>query len=131
MARLIVVEDDPVSARVIERALARMGGHQVRVVEDGEEVLRACEADEVDLLLMDCSLANTSVAGRRIDGVELTRLVRERCDSRRPPVILVTAHAMHGDRERLLEASGADAYLPKPIVDHAELIALVARLLGS
>ena len=129
MAHVIVVEDDATNARVAQRVLARMGGHDVTLIEDGDEVLRLCDARAVDLVIMDVSLANTRVDGRAVDGAELTRLIRDRCGTRSPAILLVTAHAMRGDRVRLLAASGADDYICKPIVDHRALVDRVEALL--
>ncbi len=131
MAQLLIVEDDPTNARVAERVLSRMGGHDVAIVEDGDEVLRLCGSGRIDLVVMDVSLANTEVDGRAVDGVLLTRLIAERCRNGRPPVLLMTAHAMRGDRPRLLSASGADGYIAKPIVDHQDLVDRVAELLAA
>ncbi|MFP4250114.1 MAG: response regulator [Armatimonadota bacterium] len=129
MAMIVVVEDDPTNARVAERVLSRMAGHSVLVSEDGDDVLARCERAEVDLVVMDISLGNTRVEGRAVDGVRLTQLIRERSPGGGPPVLVLTAHAMRGDRERLLEASGADDYIAKPIVDHHELVDRVHALL--
>jgi CheY-like chemotaxis protein len=63
-----------------------------------------------------------------VDGLELARLIRARSGERRLPILLATAHAMEGDRQRLLAASGADAYLEKPIYDPQVLIAKVEEL---
>lgn len=131
MAHILLVEDDPTNARVAERVLCRMGGHEVSVSEDGDGVLARCIAAEFDLVVMDVSLANTKLRGEPIDGLHLTRLIRERCEGGGPPVLLLTAHAMRGDRDRLLATSGADDYIAKPIVDHAELVERVARLLAA
>ncbi len=129
MARLIVVEDDATNACVAQRVLARMGGHDVTVTEDGDEVLRLCDAGAADLVIMDVSLADTRVHGRAVDGAELARLIRERCGRHSPPILLVTACAMRGDRARLLAASGADDYICKPIMDHRALIDRIEALL--
>jgi two-component system, cell cycle response regulator DivK len=129
VARIIIVEDDPTNARVAERVLSRMGGHSVLVTEDGDEVLARCERAEVDVVVMDISLGNTRVEGQAVDGVRLTQLIRERAPGGGPPVLVLTAHAMRGDRERLLEASGADDYIAKPIIDHRELVDRVDKLL--
>ena len=74
-----------------------------------------------DLVLMDISLPG-------MDGEEV--LARLRADSavRDVPVIALTAHAMVGDRERFLKA-GFDAYVTKPIVDGADLLDAIERLL--
>jgi CheY-like chemotaxis protein len=131
LARIIIVEDDPTNARVAERVLARMGGHAVCVTEDGDEVLARCVACDADLVVMDISLANTRVDGQAVDGVRLTQLIREHAPEGGPPVLVVTAHAMRGDRSRLLHDSGADDYIAKPIVDHRELIDRVDDLLAA
>ncbi len=131
MPRIIVVEDDATNARVVERVLARMGGHEVTVTEDAQEVLDRCAGGGVDLILMDVSLTNTHFEGEPIDGLRLTRLVRERAGASSPLVLLLTAHAMRGDCKRLLDESGADGYMAKPIVDHAALVSLVAEMIAG
>jgi len=83
----------------------------------------------VDLVVMDVSLVDTSYQGERLDGVKLTRLIKGQEGGASPPVLLVTAHAMRGDRERLLQDSGADGYVSKPILDHAEFTRIVAETL--
>lgn len=130
MAWILIVEDDPTNAAVMERVLTRLGGHEVSVSEEAHEALAVCEAG-ADLVVMDVSLSNTHYSGVRIDGPALTRLMRERMGEEMPPVLLLTAHAMRGDRERLLQLSGADAYAPKPIMDHHEFVALVRALLNA
>lgn len=131
VARIIIVEDDPTNARVAERVLSRMGGHEVLVSEDGDAVLDRCVRGEADLVVMDISLANTRVSGEAVDGVQLTRLIREHAPNGGPPVLVLTAHAMRGDRARILEASGADEYIAKPIVDHHDLLQRVDELLRA
>ena len=65
--------------------------------------------------------------GTKVDGVELTRRIRSLPGGVGLPVILLTAHAMKGDRERLLFASGANDYVAKPIADQNELVGLVQK----
>lgn len=130
MAWILVVEDDPTNATVVERVLTRLGGHEVTVTEDAEQALAACAAG-VDLVIMDVSLSHTRYQGAALDGPALTRLLRARMGEKMPPVLLLTAHAMRGDRERLLQLSGADDYAPKPIVDHHQFVATVRALLTA
>ena len=131
MATIIVVEDDLTNARVAQRVLSRMGGHSVEVSEDGDRVLELCVRGEVDLVVMDISLGSTRVDGRAVDGVRLTQLIRRQAEGGGPPVLVLTAHAMRGDRDRILSESGADDYLAKPIVDHQELVERVDALLAA
>ena len=126
--RILIVEDNALVAKFFQMALERAGGFSCLVTEDVPTMLRELSAGEVDLVLLDVSLTNAEWDGRRINGVELCRLLKEK-SPRRLPVILATAHAMSGDRERLLESSGADGYLQKPVYDSAQLVAKVRELL--
>jgi CheY-like chemotaxis protein len=128
---VLVVEDDQANAVLFETVLRRFGGFDVATTEDGDEVLRAVAAGECQAVVMDVSLANTRVGGESVDGVELTRRIRSLEPGRHLPVILLTAHAMRGDRERLLFASGANDYVSKPITDQAAFVELVGRHIRS
>jgi two-component system cell cycle response regulator DivK len=81
----------------------------------------------ISAALMDVSLKNTRVKAIKVDGVELTRRIRSLPGGVGLPVILLTAHAMKGDRERLLFSSGANDYVAKPIADQHALVSLVRR----
>jgi len=128
MAELIlVVEDDPANAVLVEAILTAVGGFEVVCSEDGDEVLELVQARPLAAALMDVSLKNTRVSGVKVDGVELTQRIRDLPEGLNLPVILLTAHAMKGDRERLLFASGANDYVAKPIIDQQALVSLVKR----
>lgn len=126
--RIIIVEDNALVAKFFQMALERAGGFSCLVTEDVPSMLRELSAGEVDLVLLDVSLTNAEWDGRSINGVELCRLLKEK-SPRRLPVLLATAHAMSGDRDRLLEFSGADGYLEKPVYDSALLVAKVRELM--
>jgi len=127
--RIIIVEDNALVAKFFQMALERAGGFSCLITEDVPAILREIAAGEVDLVLLDVSLTNAEWDGRNINGVELCRLLKENSPGRLP-VLLATAHAMSGDRERLLESSGADGYLEKPIYDSAQLVAKVRELMA-
>ncbi len=78
---------------------------------------------------MDVSLSDTTLDGEPVDGLDLTRAIKQDPAIRHIPVILATAHAMRGDREDFLAQSGADDYLVKPVVDHNAFCELVAGTL--
>ena len=125
---ILIVEDHPLVAKFYRMALERAGGYTCIVTENAEEILTEVEEGRVALVLLDVALRGTQWKGRPIDGIELARLLKQRAPGRLP-ILLATAHAMAGDRERLLAASGADAYLQKPIYDVQELLETVQRLI--
>lgn len=124
---LLVVEDDPANAVLVEAILSSVGGYDVICSDDGDEVLTLIQERPVLAVLMDVSLGNTRIAGQKVDGVELTRRIRDLPQGINLPVILLTAHAMKGDRERLLFESSANDYVAKPIIDQRGLVELVGR----
>lgn len=129
--RLLVVEDDAANAILIQFVLSRLGGFEVEHSDDGDQVLEAVRSGGFAAVLMDVSLRNTTVAGEKVDGLELTRRLRDLPEGKNLPVILLTAHAMQGDRERLLFTSGANDYVSKPITDQHGFIDLVRRHIRS
>ena len=124
---VLVVEDDPANAALIETILSRFGGFAVVASDDGDEVLRLAAGAGLAAVLMDVSLADTRVTGSKVDGIELTRRIRSLPGCAHLPVILLTAHAMRGDREHLLFSSGANDYVAKPIADQQGLVDLLRR----
>jgi two-component system cell cycle response regulator DivK len=124
---VLVVEDDPANAVLVEAILTSVGGFDAVCSDDGDEILGTVREQPLAAVLMDVSLGNTRVAGTKVDGVELTRLIRDLPEGLNLPVILLTAHAMKGDRERLLFESSANDYVAKPIIDQKGLVELVRR----
>jgi len=131
MARIMIVEDDRHSALIVERMLTRIGGHEVRIVDSPDEVIERLGRGEVELIITDVSLSGSTYRGEKVDGLQLSKIIKS--DDKLPhvPIILLTAHAMRGDRERFLERSQADAYLTKPILDYRSFCDLIQRLLLS
>jgi two-component system cell cycle response regulator DivK len=126
--RIIIVEDNVLVAKFFRMALERAGGYSCVVTEDVPAILSEVEAGEVDLILLDVSLSSAEWEGQLVNGVELCQILKRK-SARHLPVLLATAHAMSGDRERFLLTSGADGYLEKPVYDSAMLVAKVRELM--
>jgi two-component system cell cycle response regulator DivK len=131
MPRVLIVEDNALVAKFYRLALERAGGFEVTCSEDVETILRQAATQAFDVVVLDVSLRDCRYHGRAIDGLELARLIRQTPAGQHLPILLATAHAMEGDRERLLEASGADAYIEKPVYDPLVLIGRIRELLAS
>jgi PAS domain S-box-containing protein len=119
--KILVAEDTPFNQKFILRLLERWG-HDPHLAEDGRKAVEAYAAANFDLVFMDVQMPE-------MDGLQAARAIRMIEDARggRTPIIAMTAHAIHGDRERCLE-SGMDDYLPKPI-DADALRRMIDRLL--
>lgn len=131
MTTVLIVEDDPINLRVFSKILTKRGGLQVKGTEIVEEVLQYAHSGEIDAILMDVALANSIYQGKPVDGIKITQMLKADPDTARLPVILVTAHAMEGDRENFLSQSGADGYISKPVVDHEAFIHQIVSLIDN
>jgi CheY-like chemotaxis protein len=115
--KILLVEDDPVNVKFIQVVLTRRGGYEVTVSEEVGEILRFVREEKPVLVIMDVSLSRSTWEDRKVDGLFITRLLKEDPETAKVPVMLATAHAMFGDRERFLRETGAEGYLAKPIHD--------------
>jgi two-component system sensor histidine kinase/response regulator len=119
---VLVADDDPVGQLVVRKMLQRLGC-RVRLASDGSEVVRLIGARPYDLVFMDCEMPV-------LNGFEATALIRgQEPPTARTTIVAVTAHAMHGDRERCL-AAGMDDHLPKPFT-LSQLETFLARVTNS
>ena len=118
--KILIVEDDPQSMRLIEMVLEARD-YTLLKATDGEEALDVAVKEQPDLIIMDVRLPKMS-------GLEVTRKLGELPAFSRTSIIGVTAYAMKGDRERVIE-SGCDAYMSKPI-NTRELPEVIAGMLA-
>jgi len=121
MITIAVVEDNPSNMKLVTGVLHR-AGYQILTAEDADAGIPLIRENLPDLVLMDIHLPGT-------DGLEATRLLKKDDRTRHIPVIAVTARAMEGDRELILEA-GCDAYTSKPISYKDLLVQIEALLQG-
>ena len=128
--RVMVVEDDPMSAKFFELTLKRRGNFDVIVTEDVDQILHLVRQGSIDMIVMDVSLCNSYYKGERVDGVTLSRLIKKDKSSRNVPILLATAHAMKGEQEEFLKESDADGYVSKPVIDPNEFIRKVSDLIA-
>jgi len=123
--RILLTEDDQ-NAREIVPKLLKNYGYLVDVAEDGKKALRALEAEDYDLVLMDCMMPE-------MNGYEVTAVIRDTVSAVRRhdiPVIALTGNAMKQDCERCI-AAGMDDHLPKPLILNDLLVKLDFWLNGQ
>ena len=118
--RRVLVADDSVTTRTLEKAILEEAGYAVRVAADGHQAWQLLQEEEFDLLVADVEMPG-------MDGFTLTDTLR-RSGRRRIPVVLVTSLSSDRDRARGLEA-GADAYIVKSAFERSGLLQAVGQLL--
>ena len=113
---ILLVEDNEVNRR-LAGFLLRSQGYQVREATTAAAAFEMVDKERPDLIVMDIQLPG-------MDGLEITKKLKEQSATADIPVIAVTSYAMKGDREKAL-AAGCAGYVTKPI-DKTTFIAEVA-----
>jgi DNA-binding response OmpR family regulator len=119
---VVVVADDDADILDLVALTLERAGHQVHRARDGEEALELIRERSPDVAVLD-------VAMPRLDGLELTRLLRDDLGTRGVRIVLLTARVQDGGAEAGL-AAGANDYVRKPFSPR-ELQARVAALVGA
>ena len=117
--KILIVEDNPQNMRLIEMVL-RDKDYTLLKATDGDEALEVAFRELPDLIIMDIQLP-------KLSGLEVTKKLRETPAFSHIPIIAITAYAMKGDKEGIIE-SGCDAYVSKPI-NTRELPGVIAEML--
>jgi two-component system chemotaxis sensor kinase CheA len=119
-ARILVV-DDSLTTRSLEKSILEAHGYDVRVAVDGVQALEELRARGADLIITDVMMP-------RMDGLELLDKIKKDSALAGIPVIVVTSLERREDQERGLSL-GADAYIVKRKFDQRELLKTVRQIL--
>ena len=117
---VLLVEDNDDNLRIYSTILSYAGYHVLEAT-DGEAGLATARSGQPDLILMDVSIP-------KIDGWEVTRLLKSDPATSSIPIVALTAHALASDRQRAQEI-GFDGYIPKP-AEPRLVLAEVERRIG-
>ena len=109
MVKVLLVEDNPLNMELIIEILQSQG-FNVDTAGDGEKAVIMAEKSTYDIILMDIALPG-------IDGVETSKKIKSKSQYKGVPFVALTAFAMAGDKERLLNA-GFNEYVSKPLEVH-------------
>jgi CheY-like chemotaxis protein len=115
---LFLLVEDFEDSRFMMRRLLEMSGYEVLEASDGEQAVELAVQNQPTLILMDLSLP-------KMDGLAATRLIRQRANLGRTPIVAISAHDSPESRTEALEA-GCNEYVTKPI-DFDQLNELIQR----
>ncbi|KIM00382.1 Signal transduction histidine kinase CheA [Paramagnetospirillum magnetotacticum MS-1] len=118
---VILVVDDSLTTRTLEKSILEAHGYQVRLAHDGLEALGRLRAEQIDLIISDIQMP-------RLDGFGLLQAVKADPALKSIPLILVSSLEARADKERGLEL-GADAYVVKRKFDQKDLLETIEQFL--
>ncbi len=118
----VLVADDSITTRMLERSILEKNGYRVTVATHGRQAWELLQSNRIDLVVSDVQMP-------LMDGFELTAKIKQSDSFRHIPVIIVTSLGNESDKRRGIEA-GADAYVVKSQFETGALLELVRRLVG-
>lgn len=130
LRRVIVVEDDPFSQdfyKIFFKKICR----EVYILEDVDSIIYEITKGDVDLIIMDINIKNTYMNSVRLDGIKLSRLLKEKYHYLKIPILLISAYPISAYGDNVLAESLADGYFSKPIYDYNKLVEKINKLVYS
>ncbi|MBF0554247.1 MAG: response regulator [Nitrospirae bacterium] len=106
MKKILIIEDNPLNMKLASEILRR-SGYKVLEAGNATDGIRIAKEDQPAVILMDIQLPG-------IDGLTATKMLKQDDLTKHIRVVALTAFAMKGDEERMIEA-GCDGYVSKPI----------------
>ncbi len=120
-AKVVLVVDDSITTRTLEKSILEAHGYEVRLSVDGRNALTILRSDPPDIVVSDIEMPH-------VDGFELVRVMKSDKALSEIPVILVTSRSDDEDREKGLKL-GADAYVVKQKFDQNELLRTIRQII--
>ena len=118
----ILVVDDSLNTREVEKSILEAHGYRVDLAKDGMDALKKIEKKSYDLIVTDVEMP-------RMDGFTLTKNLRQNSEYKEIPIVIVTSRESDEDKRRGIEV-GANAYIVKGSFDQNNLIDTVDSLIG-
>ena len=126
---VLIVESDPIFIRVFSKILSKYSGlnnFSIKVSENTEEILLLAASGQIDAILMDVVLPNSIYQGKPTDGFSIARLLKSNSKIASIPVLLTGSYSIDYGKS-FLASSGADVYIPLPILDRQAFVEIVTR----
>ncbi|MGE5432454.1 MAG: response regulator [Syntrophomonadaceae bacterium] len=125
---IIIVEDDPFTQEFYKYLFSKTK-YKTTTIEDGDLLMEKVKEDNVSLVIMDINLKNTYMNGEKVDGVILSRFIKQNEQLSGIPILLVTAYQKNVGPNNYFEESLADDYIVKPIIDYNDLLNKVNKMI--
>jgi CheY-like chemotaxis protein len=122
VVKVLYIEDNDDDVYMLKMRLELLGNFEVVTAEDGEKGCEVAAAEQPDIILMDLEMPV-------VDGWEATRRLKGNSQTQDIPIIVLSAHALAGEREKAI-AAGCEEFDTKPI-EFDRLVATVRRVLDG
>ncbi|MBI9073197.1 MAG: response regulator [Melioribacteraceae bacterium] len=128
--KILIVEDDPFTQQFYTYLFSKTD-YEIIQTEDGDKILQILDEEEITLIIMDINLTNTYWEDEKVDGVFISKFLKNNESYANIPILLVTAYQKKTGTKDIFEESCADEYIVKPITDFNELLGKIKQLINE
>lgn len=119
--KILIIEDDPFTIQFYNFLFKRTA-FEIKITDNGDTLIDYLKNDSFSVILLDVNLKNTFIMGKKVDGIEISKFLKNHNHYAHIPIILVTAYQDKINGLDLLKESCADDFIRKPISDYNQLI---------
>lgn len=127
---ILILEDDQFLKEFYNLVFRKLQA-KVTIIEDGDKFYQILQNEAVSVILLDINLRNTFFMGRKVDGIFLSKLVKNDPRFFTIPVVLVTAYALNKTNMNMFVESKANEYFVKPITDINSFLTKIKSLMDE
>lgn len=127
---ILILEDDQFLKEFYNLVFRKLQA-KVTIIEDGDKFYQILQNESVSVILLDINLRNTFFMGRKVDGIFLSKLVKNDPRFFTIPVVLVTAYSLNKTNMNMFVESKANEYFVKPITDINSFLTKIKSLMDE
>lgn len=127
---ILILEDDQFLKEFYNLVFRKLQA-KVTIIEDGDKFYQILQNEAVSVILLDINLRNTFFMGRKVDGIFLSKLVKNDPRFFTIPVVLVTAYSLNKTNMNMFVESKANEYFVKPITDINSFLTKIKSLMDK
>ncbi len=128
--KILIVEDDPFTQQFYA-FLFNKTDHEILITENIDDILMYLDNKEINLIIMDINLKNTTLNNKHTNGIEIAQYLKENEKYSHIPIIVITAYENKISNNMLFDKTLFDDYLVKPINDFNFLLDKINRLVNK
>lgn len=123
--KILIIEDDLLTKRFYD-LIFRHSEFEIIQSEEIDEIFKILETEEIKIIILDINLRNTTLDGKVISGIDLSRMIKENENLKDVKIIIVSAYMLNQEHPDFI-SSKADSFILKPIDDFNKFLGVIRK----
>ena len=127
---ILIVEDDPFTQQFYSYLFSKTE-YKAVITENGNEIFELLEKEKIALIILDVNLKNTYIDNEKVDGIQISRIIKKELNHSAIPILLISAYQKKTGDRNYFDESLADDYILKPITDFNMFLKKISQLVEN